>query len=99
MKRLKTVVITLLLALILITSNILSLYIGLTDKTERDTEGESIAAQDIYTVEIWEGGEVHIITTVRYLNQLSEHTVLITDRSLDDVQQEILDMMDEVRNE
>ena len=51
----------------------------------------------VYSTEIWDTGEVLIITDQRYINQLSEHTVVVTDRSLDDVQQEILDSMDVVR--
>lgn len=51
----------------------------------------------VYSTEIWDNGEVRVTSTIRYLNQLSEHTVLITDRSLDDVQQELSDAMDEVR--
>lgn len=47
-----------------------------------------------YTIEIWDTGEVRIVTDQRYINQLSEHTVVVTDRSLDDVQQEIWDSMD-----
>lgn len=50
----------------------------------------------VYSTEIWDNGEVRVTSTIRYLNQLSEHTVLITDRSLDDVQQELSDAMDEV---
>lgn len=42
-------------------------------------------------------GEVRIVTTQEYINQLSEHTVVVTDRSLDDVPQEIWDSMDVVR--
>lgn len=52
---------------------------------------------EVYSIEIWDTGEVRIITDQRYINQLSEHTVVVTDRSLDDVQQEILDSMDVVR--
>lgn len=52
---------------------------------------------EVYSIEIWDTGEVRIVTEQRYINQLSEHTVLITDRSLDDVQQELSDAMDEVR--
>ena len=51
----------------------------------------------VYSTELWDTGEVRVITTQQYINQLSEHTVVITDRSLDDVQQEILDSMDVVR--
>lgn len=51
----------------------------------------------VYSTEIWDTGEVRIITTQEYINQLSEHTVVVTDRSLDDVQQEIWDSMDVVR--
>lgn len=52
---------------------------------------------EVYSIEIWDTGEVRVTSTIRYLNQLSEHTVLITDRSLDDVQQEIWDSMDVAR--
>lgn len=51
---------------------------------------------EVYSIEIWDTGEVRIITEQGYINQLSEHTVVITDRSLDDVPQEILDSMDVV---
>lgn len=51
---------------------------------------------EVYNIEIWDDGRVVITTTQEYINQLSEHTVLITDRSLDDVQQELSDAMDEV---
>lgn len=52
---------------------------------------------EVYSIEIWDTGEVRIITDQGYINQLSEHTVVITDRSLDDVQQEIWDSMDVAR--
>ena len=52
---------------------------------------------EVYNIEIWDDGRVVITTTQEYINQLSEHTVVITDWSLDDVQQEILDSMDVVR--
>lgn len=58
---------------------------------------EGVAMGEVYSTEIWDNGEVRVTSTIRYLNQLSEHTVLITDRSLDDVQQELSDAMDEVR--
>lgn len=51
----------------------------------------------VYSTEIWDTGEVRIVTEQGYINQLSEHTVVVTDRSLDDVPQEILDSMDVVR--
>lgn len=50
----------------------------------------------VYSTEIWDTGEVRIVTEQGYINQLSEHTVVVTDRSLDDVPQEILDSMDVV---
>ena len=53
----------------------------------------------VYSTEIWDTGEVRIITTQEYINQLSEHTVVVTDRSLDDVPQEILDSMDVAESE
>lgn len=46
---------------------------------------------EVYSIEIWDTGEVRIITEQGYINQLSEHTVVVTDRNLDDVPQEILD--------
>ena len=51
----------------------------------------------VYSTEIWDTGEVRIVTTQEYINQLSEHTVVVTDRSLDDVPQEIWDSMDVAR--
>jgi hypothetical protein len=58
---------------------------------------EGVTMGEVYSTEIWDNGEVRVTSTIRYLNQLSEHTVLITDRSLDDVQQEIWDSMDVAR--
>lgn len=52
---------------------------------------------EVYNIEIWDDGRVVITTTQEYINQLSEHTVVVTDRSLDDVPQEIWDSMDVVR--
>lgn len=52
---------------------------------------------EVYNIEIWDDGRVVITTTQEYINQLSEHTVVVTDRSLDDVRQEIWDSMDVVR--
>ena len=54
---------------------------------------------EVYNIEIWDDGRVVITTTQEYINQLSEHTVVVTDRSLDDVQQEIWDSMDIVESE
>lgn len=55
---------------------------------------EGVRAGEVYTTEIWDNGEVRIVTTQGYINQLSERTILITDRNLDEVQEEISDMMD-----
>ena len=52
---------------------------------------------EVYNIEIWDDGRVVITTTQEYINQLSEHTVVVTDRSLDDVPQEIWDSMDVAR--
>ena len=59
---------------------------------------EPVAGEgDVYSIEIWgDTGEARIVTEQGYINQLSEHTVVVTDRSLDDVPQEILDSMDVV---
>ena len=48
----------------------------------------------VYYTEIYDDGKVVVTTTQPYINQLSEHTIVITDLSLDDVPQEILDVMD-----
>lgn len=56
-------------------------------------------SERVYSTEIWDDGRVVITTTQEYINQLSEHTVVVTDRSLDDVQQEIWDSMDIVESE
>lgn len=42
---------------------------------------------------------VDIVTEHQYINMLSESTLIITDKSLDDIQQEILDSMDYVEVE
>lgn len=63
-----------------------------TEKEEAQSYGET--GNDVYITEIWDTGEVRIITTQEYINQLSEHTMLVTDRNLDDVYQELLDCMD-----
>ena len=48
----------------------------------------------VYYTEIYDDGKVVVTTTQKYINQLSEHTIVITDLSLDDIPQEILDVMD-----
>lgn len=55
----------------------------------------------VYSTEIWDTGEVRIVTEQGYINQLSERTILITDRNLDEVQEELFDMIDtpEVEND
>ena len=35
---------------------------------------------EVYNIEIWDDGRVVITTTQEYINQLSEHTVVVTDR-------------------
>ena len=50
--------------------------------------------EKIYSTEIYDDGKVVVTTAQPYINQLSEHTIVITDLSLDDVPQEILDVMD-----
>lgn len=50
---------------------------------------EGVETGEVYSTEIWEDGEVRVYTQIRYVNQVSEHTLVISDRSLEDVWQEI----------
>ena len=47
-----------------------------------------------YLTEIWDDGRVVITTKHQYINQLNEHTVVVTDHDMDEVVQEMLDAMD-----
>lgn len=50
------------------------------DKIVLNTTTES-SSSDICRIEIWEdNGEVHIITSPQYINQLSDNTIIITDK-------------------
>ena len=40
---------------------------------------------EIYTIEIWNDGMTKVTTNQGYINQLSDNTLLITDKSYDDV--------------
>lgn len=108
LSRLQIAVITLAFTVIFITSNILSLYIGLSKNPEvikQEKISQSIASiqeeaeaaasvvenigygksngetgNDIYTIEIWEGGRVRIMTMIQYVQTPDDHTIVITDR-------------------
>lgn len=44
---------------------------------------------EIYTIEIWTDGMAKVTTNQRYINQLSDNTLLITDKSYDEVIKEM----------
>lgn len=48
----------------------------------------------VYLTEIWDDGRVVITTKHQYINQLNEHTVVVTDHDTDEVMREMLDAMD-----
>ena len=50
---------------------------------------------EIYTTEFWENGDAKITTTIEHVNQVSDHTIIITDRHMDDVISEIKAAQDE----
>ena len=54
---------------------------------------EGVRAGEVYTTEIWDNGEARIMTTVPYVQQVSEHTVIITDRDMSAVVKEIQEAM------
>ena len=95
LSRLQIAVITLAFAVIFISSNILSLYIGLAKQEpaedpaassipaaeeKEDPESQGETGNDIYTIEMWEDGSVKIKTMQRYLQTPDDHTIVITDR-------------------
>lgn len=51
------------------------------------SEGER--GTEIYTVEIWTDGMTKVTTNQGYINQLSDNTLLITDKSYDEVIKEM----------
>jgi hypothetical protein len=55
------------------------------------SEGEK--SGEVYSVEIWDNGEARIMTTVPYVQQVSEHTIVITDRDMSAVIEEIQEAM------
>lgn len=42
--------------------------------------------KDIYSIEIWEDGIARILTLQGYVQEIGENTVIITDKSLNEVQ-------------
>ena len=95
-KTLLHVAVTVFAAVAVVTAFWIGLGIG-TRPVEVAAPEPEAGSGEVYSIEIWDTGEVRIITEQGYINQLSEHTVVVTDRSLDDVPQEILDSMDVVR--
>ncbi len=49
---------------------------------------------DIYSVEIYDDGKVEVTTDQRYINQIDEHTFIITDKDFDEVEKALMDMQD-----
>lgn len=45
---------------------------------------------EIYTIEIWTDGMAKVTTNQGYINQLSDNTLLITDKSYDEVTKEMI---------
>ena len=95
LSRLQIAVITLAFAVIFITSNIQSLYIGLAKQEpaedpaassipaadeKKDAASQGETGNDIYTIEMWEDGSVKIMTMQRYIQTPDDHTIVITDR-------------------
>ena len=56
-------------------------------ESTKKSEGER--GTEIYTVEIWTDGMAKVTTNQGYINQLSDNTILITDKSYDDVIEEM----------
>lgn len=88
--------VTVFVAVAVVTAFWIGLGVGSGAVTSTGREPE-MGDGEAYSIEIWDTGEVRIITEQGYINQLSEHTVVVTDRGLDDVQQEIWDSMDVAR--
>lgn len=44
------------------------------------SEGEK--SGEVYSTEIWDNGEARIMTTVPYVQQIDERTVIVTDRNM-----------------
>ena len=63
------------------------------EEVEPISSGEN--GYEVYTIEIWDDGSVRIITGQGYINRLSENIIIVTDQSLDYVQEEIRKVQDE----
>ena len=70
---------------------------GILAALRNDVSDWLVRHRDNWTAGDWDKLYEAVVKEQGYINQLSEHTVVVTDRSLDDVQQEILDSMDVVR--
>lgn len=57
-------------------------------ESTKKSEGER--GTEIYTVEIWTDGMAKVTTNQGYINQLSDNTLLITDKSYDEVTKEMI---------
>lgn len=50
---------------------------------------EGVETGEVYSVEIWDNGEARIMTTVPHIQQIDEHTIVVTDKDMGDVIEDI----------
>lgn len=99
-RRLKKIVVILAIVISGITGTWFGIGIGINEMTETDIAADSIEKAtgekdtEIYTVEFWPDGVVKVTTYQRYINQISENTLLITDNSSDEVVEDLRIMQD-----
>lgn len=90
--RIKTVIMILLAAILIMSA--VWLAIGLADNAR--TECYETVKGRCYDITFYDGTDrVDITTGIEYINRLSEDTVIVTDRSLDEVIEEIEEMQDD----
>lgn len=76
---------------ILLITTFVCCFVYLYYKNEEEVE---IVEEDIYSVEIYDDGKVEVITDQRYINQIDEHTIIITDINFDKLEKALMDMQD-----
>lgn len=76
---------------ILLITTFVCCFVYLHYKNEEEVE---IVEEDIYSVEIYDDGKVEVITDQRYINQIDEHTIIITDINFDKLEKVLMDMQD-----
>lgn len=54
-----------------------------------DITNGNVDSSKAYNIEIWQNGNVKVITTQEYINQLSNDTIIISNKDLDSVIEEI----------